>query len=487
MKYRCEYPANLTGHLIDRVFGQGKFADPYYVTRRRATAIIGIDFQPDELHFPQSMQAEFVDSGFDLFLSDLGDDYLVFVGTSRGDDMVVMSGSLLTEPTADDVAEYKRRLAARRTAYRTHVELGDLPEILEMEYYSDVWEELGEHCLSCGSCTMVCPTCYCFDVHDEVAAGGADGARGSGSWDSCLFKTHALVAGGENFRQSRASRVKFRFYHKQRGFVAEYWPPELRGVRPLRRRVPGGHRHRDRHQHDQRTSRCARTSRARRPRHRSRTLYQPSLARIARIQRMVADTHLSDVVDVSNLQRQVLHGTSTLGAPKLESARARIHDLNPQVTVEPFPERLTAANALRIFRGFEVVLDRQRQLPDPLSRQRRRLPRRNPRRVRRHLPVRGTGHRLRRARRTLLPLPLRRAAARQAWCRGARRRGCSARCRASSGASRPWRPSSCSSASATRLSGGCSSSTRSACSSANSPCSAIPPVRSAEARRRCAS
>jgi len=65
----------------------------------------------------------------------------------------------------------------------------------------------------------------------------------------------------------------------------------------------------------------------------------------------------ADVVDASNLQRQVLHGTSTLGLSKLDSAEARLRDLNPFVTVEKFPDRLTAANALGIFEGFEVVLD----------------------------------------------------------------------------------------------------------------------------------
>jgi len=71
----------------------------------------------------------------------------------------------------------------------------------------------------------------------------------------------------------------------------------------------------------------------------------------------------ADLVDVSNLQRQVLHGTSSLGLPKLESARARLHDLNPHVAVELFPERLTAANALRIFAGFDVVLDGSDNFP----------------------------------------------------------------------------------------------------------------------------
>jgi sulfhydrogenase subunit beta (sulfur reductase) len=226
-------------NILDRVFAQGRYADPYYIARRRATAIVGIEYEPDDLHFAQSMHADFVDSGFDLFLSDVGSHYLVMVGTSRGDDMVVMSGALLEDPTREDFDEYKRRSAARREAYPTHVELGDLPEILEMEYYSEVWEELGARCLSCGSCSLVCPTCYCYDVRDEVELATRAGTRVR-TWDSCLFKTHALVAGGENFRHSRASRMKFRFYHKQRGFVAEYGRPSCIGCGRCAATCPAG-------------------------------------------------------------------------------------------------------------------------------------------------------------------------------------------------------------------------------------------------------
>ncbi|HEU4570149.1 MAG TPA: molybdopterin-synthase adenylyltransferase MoeB [Gemmatimonadales bacterium] len=71
----------------------------------------------------------------------------------------------------------------------------------------------------------------------------------------------------------------------------------------------------------------------------------------------------ADVVDVTNLQRQVLHGTAALGAPKVESARARLHDLNPHVTVEAIPERLTSANAREAVRRFDVVLDGSDNFP----------------------------------------------------------------------------------------------------------------------------
>jgi sulfur-carrier protein adenylyltransferase/sulfurtransferase len=66
----------------------------------------------------------------------------------------------------------------------------------------------------------------------------------------------------------------------------------------------------------------------------------------------------ADVVDASNLQRQVLHGTSTLGIPKVESGKRRIEDLNPDVKVVSFQERLTSENIDRVFdQGWDVVVD----------------------------------------------------------------------------------------------------------------------------------
>src|SRR5438445_1125264 len=64
-----------------------------------------------------------------------------------------------------------------------------------------------------------------------------------------------------------------------------------------------------------------------------------------------------DVVDVSNLQRQILHGTKDVGRPKLQSARDRIRDVNPNVHVELYETRLTSENALDIIRDYDVVID----------------------------------------------------------------------------------------------------------------------------------
>jgi adenylyltransferase/sulfurtransferase len=64
-----------------------------------------------------------------------------------------------------------------------------------------------------------------------------------------------------------------------------------------------------------------------------------------------------DVVDESNLQRQVLHGTRDVGRPKLESARDRLHDVNPHIVVETHETRLTSANALELLADYDIVAD----------------------------------------------------------------------------------------------------------------------------------
>ena len=64
-----------------------------------------------------------------------------------------------------------------------------------------------------------------------------------------------------------------------------------------------------------------------------------------------------DVVDVTNLQRQLLYGSRDVGRPKLDAATERLHDVNPHVEVEPFETRLTSANAIDIISEFDLVVD----------------------------------------------------------------------------------------------------------------------------------
>ncbi|MBE9504549.1 MAG: 4Fe-4S dicluster domain-containing protein [Proteobacteria bacterium] len=215
--HSCDISAILT---LDRVFA-GKYVDTYYFRRRKQIAIIGMSCIPDEYCYCHSMGTDFVEDGFDLFLSDIGESYLVKVGTSLGDDMVSTASDLFIDYDEKDTDEYKRRINEFPTLFVTKVDETNLPAILDMEYKSEIWEEMGDRCFNCGICSMVCPTCFCFDVNDELCIDGESGER-KRCWDSCLFKSHAMVAGGHNFREKRSDRFKHRFLHKHQEFMGEF-------------------------------------------------------------------------------------------------------------------------------------------------------------------------------------------------------------------------------------------------------------------------
>lgn len=233
------HPCDIHGlKILDMVFS-GRYVDSYYFARRRRALIIGLDCTPDELCFCRSTGTDFVDSGFDLFLSDIDDSYLVRVGTSIGDDIVTAADSLFCQVEKEDREKYKTKSIQRRESFQTEIQLQDFPEIMDLEYQSHLWQEVGEECLSCGTCSMVCPTCYCYAVFDELNLDASSGQR-KRRWDSCLFKDYALVAGGHNFRAERSSRVKNRFFHKQRGFVTQYGRPSCVGCGRCKAYCPAG-------------------------------------------------------------------------------------------------------------------------------------------------------------------------------------------------------------------------------------------------------
>jgi len=222
------HPCDIHGLTIMDTVYDGDYNDTYYFKRRKDIAVIGLSCIPDDKCFCRSMGTDSVDSGFDLFLSELDDGYLVDVGTGLGDQIVNYTADLLKEATVEDRREFIQKLNQRKDQFQVELDTSDLPYILELEKGSEVWDEIGAQCLVCGSCSMVCPTCSCFNVYDKESLDGKSGER-LREWDSCLFKNYTRVAGGETFRDTRADRVKNRYLHKQAHFVEEYGHPSCVG------------------------------------------------------------------------------------------------------------------------------------------------------------------------------------------------------------------------------------------------------------------
>jgi sulfhydrogenase subunit beta (sulfur reductase) len=223
------HPCDIKALTIMDEFFAKEFQDPYYFERRKRTAIIGLSCIPDEKCFCNATDNETVTEGFDLFLTDLGDFYIVWVGSSLGDDLVRECPDLMdSEVGHDDLKKYIAWQKYRSGQFKMGIDLTGMPDIVELSYASKVWAEEGEKCLSCGACTIVCPTCPCYNVQDEGALNKAEGERVR-RWDSCMFREYSMVAGGHNFRESRGERLRLRFTHKLQSFVGQFGKPACTG------------------------------------------------------------------------------------------------------------------------------------------------------------------------------------------------------------------------------------------------------------------
>lgn len=209
--------------VLDQAFTQN-FPDAHYLARRRQALLIGIEcLEPcDEHSFCKSMGTLTISQGYDLHLTDLGDVYTVDVGSEEGLTLLrTYSDARLAAES--DLQQLNRALSAKwpRFPYKLEFDVDDLPALMSQSYNNPLWEELAEKCLACGTCNIVCPTCFCFNVYDEVDLNLQDGDRRR-RWDSCLLDVFARVAGGENFREQRSARLRHRFMRKGRYLVERY-------------------------------------------------------------------------------------------------------------------------------------------------------------------------------------------------------------------------------------------------------------------------
>jgi ferredoxin len=209
--------------VLDEAFGQG-YPDAYYLERRKNTLLVGIEcLEPcDEKSFCKSMDTLTVFDGYDLHLTDMGDAYAVSVGSDVGRALLTRYSEARQAAEAD-MQRLNRVLGAKwpRFPYKLGFDAGELAPLMRQSYDSPVWDKLAEICLACGQCTLVCPTCFCFNVTDVVELNLQDGER-LRQWDSCQLDEFARVAGGENFREHQAARLRHRFMRKGRYLFEKY-------------------------------------------------------------------------------------------------------------------------------------------------------------------------------------------------------------------------------------------------------------------------
>lgn len=190
--------------------------DELYKSRRENTIIIGSDIiNVSEYSFASSLGTHRVEDGFDLLLTELDDGIIIEVGSEKGKELLFKYAQGIEEASEKHIEKVERHREKLPEKYKLKIEIekDQIPFLLMDVYEHPFWEEESEKCLQCGSCTIVCPTCYCYDVRDEVSITLESGER-IRTWDSCLLPDFTKIASGEIFRKSKLDRYRHRFYRK---------------------------------------------------------------------------------------------------------------------------------------------------------------------------------------------------------------------------------------------------------------------------------
>jgi len=187
--------------------------DIYYLKKRQNSIIITLTCNtPAKNCFCLlSGSGPCLDEKFDLQFTDLGEEFLVTAGNAKGREFIREFGDYFTGANNAQIAEQNTIRNKCKMQMNKIYDMKKIEKKLTEENPAQFWKELGHRCINCGGCEFICPTCFCFNVHDDVSAKSIMRKR---SWDSCTFEGYGRMAGGFNPNFAREQRIKRRFYCK---------------------------------------------------------------------------------------------------------------------------------------------------------------------------------------------------------------------------------------------------------------------------------
>ncbi|MEM0466266.1 MAG: 4Fe-4S dicluster domain-containing protein [Candidatus Thermoplasmatota archaeon] len=202
--------------------------DDFYKKRRDNTIIIGSDIETvSDRSFAGSMNTHTVNDGFDLMLTHISTEtYAVTIGSDKGKTLFerYAKGTKATSQELKTIEKIRRELPTKYIQ-KLRLDKKKWSSVLVANYHHVIWEEKSSKCVECSSCTMVCPTCYCYDVREDVSLNLKDGKR-IRTWDGCMLRDFTKVGSGEIFREEIKARYRHRFFRKgnylpeRYGFIA---------------------------------------------------------------------------------------------------------------------------------------------------------------------------------------------------------------------------------------------------------------------------
>ncbi len=198
----------------DRVFLGGRYADRDYAARRKDLFLVAVNcHEPGGTCFCASMgTGPSATDGYDLVLTELLEPhrFLADAGSERGEEILAGLGG--TEPTEADLGAAAGQAEDAAGRMGRELDTGGIADLLRANLEHPRWDEVAERCLTCGNCTLVCPTCFCTAIEDANDLAG-DRAERSRVWDSCFSVDYSYIHGGA-IRQSPRARYRQWLTHK---------------------------------------------------------------------------------------------------------------------------------------------------------------------------------------------------------------------------------------------------------------------------------
>ncbi len=208
----------------DRVLYQGAYPDPVYAAVRESLFIVAVNCaHAGGTCFCVSMgTGPHATSGFDLSLTEVQGEgahyFVVEVGSERGGEIFRQVPHRAAN--ADESAAAERVVAEVAGQMGRTLDTDDLRDMLYRNLEHPRWEEIERRCLSCGNCTLVCPTCFCTTVNDVTDLSGQHAERVR-TWDSCFTADFSYIHGG-SVRASVRSRYRQWMTHKLASWIDQF-------------------------------------------------------------------------------------------------------------------------------------------------------------------------------------------------------------------------------------------------------------------------
>jgi ferredoxin len=201
--------------IQDKVFLGNDHADARYRSRRESLFVVGVNctYSSNNCFCVSAGTGPNITQSYDLLMTELADGFVIKSGSQRGED--VLSALTLGDAKPQQVQDARHAVDQAAEMQTKRIPLDNKRELRDVLFANlghERWDQVAERCLSCGNCTLVCPTCFCSSESDKPSLSGESSVH-QREWDSCFTAGHSEL-GGRPIRDKTSQRYRQWLTHK---------------------------------------------------------------------------------------------------------------------------------------------------------------------------------------------------------------------------------------------------------------------------------